>query len=134
MIDQIVYLVSLLFLIGPTVWLGFWYYIDFYSCGEKQLNAAMVIPLLGFMAYVAFVLIMGVEGTMEVLKDVGYKRGSWSFVFPGLGFAAAAFPYQVAERSVDFLQVSRHGEVGLYRLLGWLALSAVMVRHLVMFF
>jgi hypothetical protein len=119
-------LLNLVFLVGPTLWLGFRYYRDFYSFGDTKAKPGTVIPLTALTMYVSFIVSFGVQDALQFFADDGFRRrGLWTFALPGLGFAMAAFPYQAAE----YTSLIRHGLSSFPRLLGWLILGVVAVRH-----
>lgn len=119
----------LLFL--PTLWLGFRFYIDFLAYDRSALTVGRIVPLVFFMLYGVFVLSHGVEGAMRVLEDSGIRRGGWTFILPGIGFALATFPYQVAEITNNPLRLISSGSAYYLAWFGWVILCLVGLRHLV---
>lgn len=122
-------LFELLILVGPLAWFAYGYYVDFYAYGER-LKLADIIPLLGFAVYLGFVLVVGVEETKEFLSADTRSRPRL-FLMAGLGFAMAAFPHQASEWCVHYIEITRHGLQGVFRVMGWLILVIVFLRHLV---
>jgi hypothetical protein len=109
------------FLFLPALWLGFKFYIDFFAYDRGTLTVGRIVPLACFVRYRVFVLNHGVEGAMRVLGGTGLRRGRWTFILPGIGFALAAFPYQAAELMSDArrrialdLRITWRGQGGAY--------------------
>ncbi len=121
--------VELLILVGPMAWFAYGYYVDFYAYGEP-LQLAEIVPLLGFTVYLGFVLFTGVEETKELFSRMGARSGTRFFLMAGLGFAMAAFPHQASEWCVHYMEITRHGLQGVFRLMGWLILVIVFLRYL----
>ncbi|WP_157600368.1 hypothetical protein [Pseudoalteromonas sp. S3431] len=121
-------------LILPMSWLGFKYYRDFYSCGEKLNLFKQAFPLLIFVAYLVFVFIVGIEETVILFEDFGIKGhewGWWTFFLPSISFCLVIFPYQVSEMFGDYLQVSQFGGKEYTRFLGVMLSIVIIIRHIV---
>jgi hypothetical protein len=120
---------GLLFL--PTLWFGFRFHIDFFACDRSTLTVGRIVPLACFVLYGVFVLVHGVEGAMLALGETGLRRGGWTFILPGIGFALTAFPYQAAEMISDVRRRISSGSAYYLGWVGWGILFLVGLRHFV---
>ncbi|MEE1674945.1 hypothetical protein SNR37_000267 [Agarivorans aestuarii] len=117
-------------LVLPTVVLGYGYYVDFFSYGVREATWLKALLLMLLVSYVVFLFLIGSEQAISLFKDTGgLKRieGLYTYIAPGLLFASACFPKQLANLLFTYERLNEASAV--IRFFSYLGLLFISIRH-----
>ncbi len=88
-----------LFLFGPLLLSGYYWYTEEYRYTGKKLSLKQLILLCAFIGYAFYCSSHGVTAMLDIYSDYRYKTGRalsvtgmWTFVLPGVISALIIFP------------------------------------------
>lgn len=114
-------------LIAPVVWFFLKFYNEHYVYDPKLELVHQLLPLLLFVIYCVFLIVIGPSATISFFEDIGSagrSMGFWTFIIPGFIFVCVIFPTQVSE-----VTNTNNDMIPIVRVFGWVMLIAVFVRH-----
>ncbi len=117
-----------LILWAPLLWFGIKFYSDDFIYEQKIDITHQIIPFMIFMLYSILLVVTGAERIIELFQDISSKgrvMGFWTYCFPGIIFSFIIFPRQI----YDMANTNALITPSFIRVMGWILLTIVILRH-----